>query len=233
MKHINQEKVWAYYEAEGKTIKAKDVDKYYRGIFRYVSTHGCRRAILDKWFKALKPGETFLDVGCELGYFVRKAAERGLQATGIDISPTKIKKAKQIAMNFKLNCNFYVMNAQKLEFEEGSFDWVLCSETLEHVPNDARAIKELIRVAKRFIVITVPQKSFFWRLLNKFSSIYGFDDLGAGHLREYTWESLKKLIPKGVAVIAVKRGGYFFAGLDKVLPDFSIFKAILCVWLKK
>lgn len=230
---VDKRRIIAYYENEGQLLRPEDVDRFYRGAFKYASTHGCRRVILEKWFALVKPKEMFLDVGCELGYFVRKLTEKGLDATGVDISPTKIRKAKLIAKKLRLDCHFFVMDAENLEFERDSFDWVLCSETLEHILNDRKAILELIRVAKRYIIITVPLKSLFWRFLNNFSDIYGFDSPGAGHFREYTTQSLKELLPRNVEVKAIKKGGYFVSFLDRFLPDLSIFKAILCVLLKK
>ncbi len=230
---VNNQKIHAYYEAEGKHLKASDVDRYYRGVFRFFSTHGSRSAILEKWLKLCKPNETFLDVGCELGYFVRKMAARGLKTAGVDISPTKIRKSKQIASKMNLSCDFSVMDAEKLEFESNTFDWVLCSETLEHILNDKRAAQEIVRVSKHNIIVTVPQKSIFWRILNNFSEIYGFDALGAGHLREYNEESLLNLFGKRVTLESLKKGGFLVSVLDRFLPDLSIFKAILCVRLKK
>lgn len=230
---VDKQKIVSYYEKEGQLLKSADVDRYYRGAFKYASTHGCRRVILEKWFRFAKAKETFLDVGCELGYFVRKLTEQGLDATGVDISPTKIRKAKLIAQKLGFKCHFFEMDAENLEFENNSFDWVLCSETLEHVLNDRKAVLELIRVAKRYVIITVPLKSIFWRFLNNFSDIYGFDSLGAGHFREYTTLSLKKLLPENARIKAIKKGGYFVSFLDRFLPDLSIFKAILCVLIKK
>ncbi|NVM52587.1 MAG: class I SAM-dependent methyltransferase [Candidatus Helarchaeota archaeon] len=230
---MKKQEIVAYYEEEGRELKPNDVDKYYRGVFRYASTHGCRRVILEKWLKLTKPNETFLDVGCELGYFVRKMAEKGLDATGVDVSPTKVRKARYIAKILNLDCGFQVMDAENLEFGDNSFDWVLCSETLEHILNDQRATQELIRVSKRNIIITVPQKSIFWRFLNIFSDIYGFNTPGAGHLREYTPNSLLNLFQERIQVKSLKKAGYFFSYLDRFLPDFSIFKVILCLFAKK
>ncbi len=232
---VDKQKIVSYYEKEGQLLKLNDVDRYYRGAFKYVSTYGCRRIIIEKWINLAKKNETFLDVGCELGYFVRKMAGKGLDATGIDISQTKIRKAKFFAEKLDLNANseFLCMDAENLEFDDGSFDWVLCSETLEHVLNDQKAILELIRVAKREIIITVPLKSIFWKFFSYFFDIYGFNTPGAGHLREYTTESLLNLLPKNVRIQSIKKAGYFISFLDRFLPDLSIFKAILCVLLKK
>ncbi len=35
-----------------------------------------------------------------------------------------------------------------LHFEENSFDWILCNHVLEHIPNDRKAMEEILRVLK-------------------------------------------------------------------------------------
>jgi ubiquinone/menaquinone biosynthesis C-methylase UbiE len=230
---LQKQKIIAYYEQEGKSLKKDDIDRYYRGIFRFVSTHGCRNRVIEKWLNSAKPAESFLDVGCEWGYQVRKMARKGLKATGVDISMTKVRKAQSIANQLKIDCTFQVQDAENLEFEDASFDWVLCTETLEHLLQDQRAAQELIRVAKKFIIISVPQKSVFWRLINRFAPVYGFDRGGAGHLRDYTVESLLNLFQGTVEILSVEQTGYFVSFFDRFLPNHSLFKSVICLKLRK
>lgn len=230
---MQKQKIIAYYEQEGKLLKESDIDRYYRGIFRFVSTHGCRNRVIEKWLNSAKPGESFLDVGCEWGYHVRRMAKKGLKATGVDISVTKVRKAKLIADQLHINCDFLVQDAEKLDFEDNSFDWVLCTETLEHLLHDQKAAQELIRVARKFIIISVPQRSLFWRLINKFAPIYGFDTRGAGHLRDYTVDSLIKLFQGTVEVLSLERTGFLLSFFDRFLPNNSLIKAVICLRLRK
>src|SRR5208337_1668008 len=44
----------------------------------------------------------------------------------------------------------------KLPFQDDQFDVVICSETLEHIPDIRTATLELIRVARKAVIITVP-----------------------------------------------------------------------------
>jgi SAM-dependent methyltransferase len=62
-------------------------------------------------------------------------------------------------------------------FETASFDCILCSEVLEHIPDDAKAISELRRVLKPagVLIITVPFQKRFW----------AEDDEFVGHVRRY------------------------------------------------
>ncbi|MFX1298053.1 MAG: class I SAM-dependent methyltransferase [Promethearchaeota archaeon] len=233
MEVVKKRDIIAYYEAEGRNLTSRDIDKAYRGHYRIFSTNASRRLIIEKWLHLSKPGQTFLDVGCELGYFVRIMAQKGLHATGVDISPTKIRKARYIAKKLDIECNYSVMDGENLEFKDNSFDWVQCSETLEHILNDQQAANELIRVAKQNIIITVPQKSLFWRVFNRIRSINGFNILGAGHLREYTPESLLNLFQNSVRIEYLKACNFFWIFFDRFLCKIPIFRATLCLKLKK
>ncbi len=223
----------AYYEKEGRKLTAYDIDKDYRGMFRLFSTHASRRQILEEWLKPARAGESFLDIGSELGYFVRILASRGLEATGVDISQVKVRKARFIADTMEIKCRFFEMNAEKLEFGSNSFDWVLCSETLEHVIDDQRAVNEMIRVSKRHIIITVPQKSLFWRVLNRIRPVYGFKLAGAGHLRDYTAEDLMQLFGTQVKLKKIRYCNFFSVLIDKFLSRVPMFRALLCIHLTK
>ena len=230
---MEKQKIIAYYEEEGDYLRSRDIDRYYQGIFRYVSTHGCRTRVIEKWLKSTKPSESFLDVGCELGYYVRAMAKKGLKTTGVDISANKVRKAKLIAAQMHINCQFFVQDAENLEFKSNGFDWVLCTETLEHLLNDRQAAQELIRVAKKWIIISVPCKSISWRLINRFTPVYGFDKRGAGHLREYTTNSLLELFGESVQVQGLEKTGFFVSFLDRFVPNLSVLKSVICLKLKK
>lgn len=51
-----------------------------------------------------------------------------------------------------------VADVQHLPFINRAFEQVYCFHVLEHVPNPARALKELVRVASRLVELEVP----FW-----------------------------------------------------------------------
>ena|SRR6266581_8453486 len=68
-----------------------------------------------------------------------------------DLSEEACKRAKEI-----YNISAVAADIHALPFKDGQFDIVLCSETLEHVTDWHQAISELIRVAKKAVVINVP-----------------------------------------------------------------------------
>ena len=63
----------------------------------------------------------------------------------------------------------------ELPYEDNSFDTVICSDVLEHLPCHKDALEELSRVARRKVVITVP--AYQW--------LYGEYDRLLGHERRY------------------------------------------------
>jgi|TARA_Y100000389_G_scaffold168335_1_gene173946 ubiquinone/menaquinone biosynthesis C-methylase UbiE len=61
------------------------------------------------------------------------------------------------------NCNFYLGDAKKMEFNDNTFDIVHCSATIEHVGNrinQKKVISELYRVCKNHVFLTTPNKYF-------------------------------------------------------------------------
>ena len=101
--------------------------------------------------QVVKEGDKVLDVGGgsgELLDFIGNKAERTL----FDISSEGLKKAKRL----KRTEHTKVGSIYNLPYEDNSFDVVLCAETLEHLERPEDAIKELVRVAKRHISISVP-----------------------------------------------------------------------------
>jgi len=64
-------------------------------------------------------------------------------------------------------------NVISLPFNDNSFDVVLCAEVLEHLPfkKSINGLREIKRVAKRFIILTLPQLTLDDRFFRKLKSI--------------------------------------------------------------
>jgi ubiquinone/menaquinone biosynthesis C-methylase UbiE len=96
------------------------------------------------------PGDRVLDVGCGTGYFARRIAptvQPGGAVVGIDPSQPMLDYA---ATRRPANCTFQAAGAQKLPFDDASFDLVVSSLAFHHFPVDSRAdaVREMFRVLR-------------------------------------------------------------------------------------
>jgi SAM-dependent methyltransferase len=79
----------------------------------------------------------FLDVGDTDGLMLKHLGQPGL---GFNLAPAAVENIRRNGVEAQLG------DGQDLPFEDGSYDVVLCFETLEHVEAPARLLSELARV---------------------------------------------------------------------------------------
>jgi SAM-dependent methyltransferase len=91
-----------------------------------------------------RPGLRLLDVSCGNGYLLRAAGRRGLEATGVDISPAALEHARRQAPHARLVC----ADAERLPFGDTSFDRVTNIGSLEHYARPQCGVAEMARVLK-------------------------------------------------------------------------------------
>jgi len=99
-------------------------------------------------FASVAPGERVLDVGCGTGVVAVTAARRGAQAFGLDLTPRLLERAKENARVARVEVDFREGDAEKLPFEDGSFDVVLSQLGHIFAPRPDVATAELLRVLK-------------------------------------------------------------------------------------
>tara|TARA_A100001388_G_C28757538_1_gene495812 strand:+ start:319 stop:1254 length:936 start_codon:yes stop_codon:yes gene_type:complete len=105
---------------------------------------------LVKWsgIDQLPPGSRILDVGCGIGGSSRiLAKDYGFNVTGITISPEQVKRAKELTP-YELTCNFQVMDALDLEFEDGTFDGIWSIEAGAHMNDKKKFADEMLRTLR-------------------------------------------------------------------------------------
>lgn len=92
-----------------------------------------------------------LDVGARDGYISNLLTSRFSSVTALDLEEPQLSNEKVLAVKGDIT---------HLEFPDNSFDVVICTEVLEHIPPQllARACSELGRVAKHSIVVGVPYR---------------------------------------------------------------------------
>jgi ubiquinone/menaquinone biosynthesis C-methylase UbiE len=90
-----------------------------------------------------------LDVACGPGIVTCAAAAQAAQVTGIDLTPAMIEQAKaRQAREGLANCDWQVGDATALPFADASFDTVITRYSFHHMPEPARALREMARVTR-------------------------------------------------------------------------------------
>jgi len=89
-------------------------------------------------------------------------------------------------------------DALSLPFKTGSFSTVVCSEVLEHIPDDLRALQEIERVmaGNGTLILTFPHRR----------SYFALDDRFVHHFRRYEQEDMEeKLKGAGLEITSVRK----------------------------
>ena len=150
---------------------AVKVKRYYINVERYdwiVATdhlfgvesifHRNRERVFTRLIRQYADRTVILDVGCGTGLLLRHMNE---DAIGLDINPWNLKKAKEHTRRQVIRGD-----AELLPVRPSVLDFVVCTETLEHLPDPLRALKEMRRALKQNgkIIGSVPHPHPGWRL---------------------------------------------------------------------
>ena len=129
----------------------RDTKNWYKSRSNYASENLIN-------FAAEHAGDSILDAGCATGEYMQRLSTMGFHCMGVDINSEYVDRAKQKGLDAR------VMDAKHLGFPDKSFDTILLFEVLEHVEGPEDVIKEAKRVARKNVLITVPNCSQFHRL---------------------------------------------------------------------
>lgn len=166
-----------------------------------------------------QPGSQVLDCGCGYGFTLRMLAElTEADLVGLDFDADRVAQVERDLARFP-NVSVVQGDAQNLPFPDASFDHVVCSEVLEHLPDDAAAVREIARVLKPggTAVFTVPDADFpfTWDPPNwLLKRMGGFQLKGErpwsgiwyGHRRLYSPGQLSRLLRDNGLAVEKERG---------------------------
>jgi SAM-dependent methyltransferase len=109
--------------------------------------------------KGLQPAE-LLDIGSGRGAFLWPLLDAfpHLPVTALDLLEYRVDSIRAVAAGGVATLAPAHGDATALPFAAGAFDTVVMLEVLEHIPDTGRALAEVLRVARRFLVLSVPSK---------------------------------------------------------------------------
>ncbi len=141
-------------------------------------------------------GKRALDVGARDGYYARHLCDHYTEVVALDLEKPDIDHPGITAV---------AGDVTALDFDDKTFDFVLCAEVLEHIPPPAlaRAARELARVTGQYLLIGVPCEQDL-RIDRSTCRNCGAINPPWGHVNSFSLERLKSL----------------FAGLEVVDTEF-------------
>ena len=96
----------------------------------------------------VRAGQCVLDVGCGTGVVAVTAARQGARATGLDLSPVLLDRARENSQIAGVGIDWREGDAENLPFEDGAFDVVLSQFGHIFAPRPEVAIAQMLRVLK-------------------------------------------------------------------------------------
>lgn len=175
------------YEIEGAGTERYDSSSFWDA--RY---HLRRKSTVDRMLESLiSSGDAFLDVGCGTGEYLSTARRLGAEVVvGADIAATYLRRLQ----SHESRASLVQASGVSLPFAPQSFDVVLCSEVIEHVPDEVASamVGELARIARRSICITTPNRDAAIRRVARRIRPERIDalDLEVGHINLLSRQTL-------------------------------------------
>lgn len=197
----------------------------------------------------LRAGDLLLDLGCGFGRHAFEGFRRGARVVACDMSVPELEDVSGLfaamvaagegpadGMATAVNGD-----ATRLPFPDGTFDRIIASEVMEHIPDDMAALDELTRVLKPggIIAVTIPAwlpEKICWAINDE----YHAPKAVGGHVRIYTEGEMRDkmteagLHPTGSHRAHALHSAYWWlkcaVGIDN--NDFPLVKAYnkLLVW---
>lgn len=152
-------------------------------------------------------GRKVLEIGCGTGAIMKELESLAATVCGLDISPAALRYCRQRGIE-----SVCVADAASLPYQDNRFDLVVGVDVLEHVEDDAGALREIYRVCRpgSLLIVTVPAFQFLWSRR----------DEQHHHRRRYTLSQFRERV--AAAGFIVKRASYI--NMPLLLPLFLLVK---------
>ena len=104
--------------------------------------------------------ETLLDVGSGRGVFLLPFMEEfpNVQVNSLDLLDKRVNFLNELAAGGYSQLTAYNQNICDQPFPDNSFDVVTLLEVLEHIPEVGKAVAAAVKMAKKYVVVSVPSK---------------------------------------------------------------------------
>lgn len=176
---------------------------------KHTSTDPSKQFFIRRFYKTLVKTvaplgvSSILDAGCGEGFTLNTLSESnvGKKLEGIDYAKDALSIGHKMFPNLLLRHG----SIYDLPYKQSSFDLVICTEVLEHLENPQKALAQLSRVSKKYVLVTVPNEPFF-----RLSRLLKGMDIGKlgnhpEHIQHWTFSSFPRFVKnKGLQISKVR-----------------------------
>lgn len=165
---------------------------------KYIAKNPIQHLLIERFLRTvireariLRP-KTILEAGCGEGFILDRLYKAGVgeKRIGIDFSDDAIELAKKERPHLDVRKG----DIYNIPFKDNSFDLVICCEVLEHLEQPEKALAELERVTKNYVILSVPNEPVF-KLAN---FLRGKNILRLGndreHVNHWSGDSFEKFV---------------------------------------
>jgi len=142
-------------------------------------------------------GDSVFDAGCGQPGFLN-LIKNDYRIAGIEVNKQRVDYCNRILGQ---NCVRLDNLDKRLDFKDNSFDTVVCLEVLEHLEDPESALKELIRISRKRVIVTVPFDEKIQYVLCLHCAIY---TPYSGHLQSFNKENIAGIIPDDARMVKVE-----------------------------
>lgn len=195
----------------------------------------------------LKDKKNLLDIGSHRGGYSIAFAKLGYNVKGIDFNKDRIKTAINASKKYNVKIKFFLADAREMPFKDSSFNIVLLSNAIEHIPKTNTLLKEIYRVLKPrgilyiqfppywgffgghiyFKTISLPLHYLPRKLLNIMINTFKLES-EFNEIEKITIDKLIKLSEQsGFSIIKIKTIPSIMSRLNKIRELAPFCKAIL------
>jgi 2-polyprenyl-3-methyl-5-hydroxy-6-metoxy-1,4-benzoquinol methylase len=185
-----------------------------------------RARIVFGFFAGTPLSARILDAGAGYGIYSLTLADEGHHLDAIDIEAPRIEAINNMKDEYppvQSRIHTHTGSLTQLPFESGAYDTIICSDVIEHIEDDHKAVAELARVLKPggTLVLSVPYNS---RYNKKIYRMFGHERPG------YTAEEMRALIaPYGLSIEQVRCYEYAFGAVLFGVYNKISFKPLMAI----
>ena len=122
--------------------------------------------------------EKILVVCCGSGMEAEMVARTGRRVIALDLSPAAAQRARERSRRYGADYALVVGDAENLPFRSDAVNFAFVHDGLHHLPDAYRGVREMLRVARRAVVIAEPADAALTHLAIKLGISGEYEEAG-------------------------------------------------------